>query len=207
MIEKYKNHFIYPPRPELKISRQLLNSYDNHKFIAQPKLNGSCCEIYVDDDFIQKSRHNTTLNNFKISKNEIKHIFNQKSLVIGEYMNKCKNDENNNLFNNKFIIFDQLVYNENYLLGSTYLDRYEIMLKIYKPISETKFLYQLSDNIYMVKSFYNNFINIWDEITKIDMFEGLVLKQINGKLERGIRERNNNKTQLKCRKTSCSYNF
>lgn len=204
---KYK--YIYPPRPELKISRDNLEMYDNNMFIAQPKLNGSCCEIYTGDDkIIQKGRHNNTLTLFTLSDNEIKMVFgNDFNLIVGEYMNKSKKDNNDKLFNHKFVIFDQLVFNGKYLLGSTFKERMDKMLEIYKPIGETKYLYQLSENIYMVKTFYKNFGKIWDKITKHDMHEGLVLKMKNGRLERGIREKNNHMIQLKCRKETKNYSF
>jgi hypothetical protein len=39
------------------------------------------------------------------------------------------------------------------------------------------------------------------------MLEGLVLKRINGKLERGLREKNNNLTQIKIRKITANYQY
>jgi len=208
MIEKYKKFkYIYPPRPELKIPRENLGFYDNNLFLAQPKLNGSCCELFVNDKVIQKGRHNNTLTLFNLTNDEILDTFNGDgwNVIIGEYMNKSKKDENNNLFNHKFVIFDQIVLNDNYLLGCTFDERIEILTELYKPIDETEFLYKISDNIYMVKTFYNNFEKIWDKIVKTDMLEGLVMKRKDGKLERGIREKNNTNTQFKCRKETKNY--
>jgi len=39
------------------------------------------------------------------------------------------------------------------------------------------------------------------------MYEGLVLKRLDGKLENGITESNNIRTQIKCRKSTKNYNF
>jgi len=205
--EKFNNNYIYPPRPELKISSDNLNFYDKNIFLAQPKLNGSCCEIYTSKTPIQKNRHNSILNNFNLSNREIINVFGTNlNLIIGEYMNKSKNSEIG-LFNHKFVIFDQIVIDGEYLLGSTFEERINILNELYTPISETKYLYKISDNIYMVKTFYKNFKRIWDDIVKIDMYEGLVLKKKDGKLERGSRKINNNKTQLKCRKETKLYNY
>lgn len=206
--EIYKSYkYIYPPRPELKIRPENLNIYDNNVFLAQPKLNGSCCEIYTGQKPIQKGRHNNTLSVFKLTNNEIRNVLGTNiNLVIGEYMNKSKYS-NNDIFNHKFVIFDQLIVDSEYLLGSTFQERLNIIKELYNPISETKYLYKLSQNIYMVKTFYNNFFKIWNDITKIDMYEGLVLKKKNAKLERGLKERNNVNTMIKARKSCKLYNF
>jgi hypothetical protein len=210
MIEKFNKYkYIYPPRPELKTHRDRLEFYDNDKFIAQPKLNGSCCEIYTGGgNIIQNGRHRNTLTVYRLSNDEIQQVIgNSWNVVVGEYMNKSKKDENNNIFNHKLVLFDQVVINGDYLLGSTFEERLELMNKLYNPIDENEYLYKLSENIYMVKSFLTNFANIWDDVTKIDMMEGLVLKKKDGKLERGIREKNNVKWMIKIRKTTSNYNF
>jgi hypothetical protein len=59
----------------------------------------------------------------------------------------------------------------------------------------------------MVKSFENNFLELYNKITKIDMYEGWVLKRKNALLERGTREGNNAGWQLKARKSTKLYSF
>lgn len=206
---KYDKTYIYPPRPELKIPKKSLKRYDNGIFFAQPKLNGSCCELYTGPNRVyQKGRHNNTLTNFRLSDREIIDVFgNGINLIIGEYMNKSKRDGNNLVFNHKFVIFDQIVFKNDYVLDSTFDDRIKMVQSLYEPIDETEFLYKISDNIYMVKTFYDDFENIWNELVKIDMFEGLVMKRKTGRLERGTRIKNNHLTQLKCRKKCNLYEY
>jgi len=202
--------YYYPPRPELKIPSESIETFDNGGFLAQPKLNGSCCELYVGPDSVtQKGRHNNTLSNYTLSNREINDIFNNGkwNLIVGEYMNKSKKDENNIVFNHKFVIFDQIVLNNEYLLDSTFEERIKIIESLYKPIDETEFLYKISDNIYMVKTFYKDFEKIYNKLIEIDMFEGLVMKRLNGKLEMGRREKNNVSTQLKVRKPTKNYSY
>jgi len=203
---KYK--YIYPPRPELKITTDQLYLYEKN-FLAQPKLNGSNATLYIyNKNVIQKGRHNNILSSFKIPNSEILSIFNDNKWIVvnGEYMNKSKKN-NNGLFNNKLVLFDILVFNNNYLLDETFNNRINLLYNIINPIDETDYLYKLSNNIYIVKTFYNNFLNLWNNITKIDMFEGLVLKQKNAKLKRGTSSKNNNLTQLKCRKPTKLYTY
>ena len=197
--------YIYPPRPEQKVSSGALGTYDNGTFLGQPKLNGSCAELYIDDSVTQKGRHNNTLTNYNLSDDEVMDILNGKgwNVLVGEYMNKSKKDENGQLFNHKFVIFDKLVHDSEYLLGSTFDYRVKLMLDIYKPVDETKYLYQLSENIWMVKAFYENFEIIWEDIVKTDMLEGFVMKRKNAKLDRS----GNKLSQFKCRKPTKNYTF
>lgn len=211
MIEKYyKYRYYFPPRPELKVPHSSIGIYDNGAYLGQPKLNGSCCELFISDEVIQKGRHDNTLTVFNLSNEEMMDVFGNNgkwNLIVGEYMNKSKKDENGDLFNHKFVIFDQLVHNNNYLLGVTFEERVKLITDLYKPIDETEFLYKISDNIWMVKTFYKDFKNIWNKIVEVDMLEGFVMKRKSAKLERGTREKNNHMSQFKCRKETKNYSY
>ncbi len=39
--------FIYPPRAESKTKPALISMYDTEEYIAQPKYNGSCCNVFL----------------------------------------------------------------------------------------------------------------------------------------------------------------
>lgn len=210
---KYKNFkYIYPPRPRNAVNPKDLDFWDNGSLIAQPKLNGSNCVIFTDgEDFFVMNRHRQRLTNFKIDNSELSKIYrgNGEWMIInGEYMNKSKSDENSNIFNHKLVIFDILAYNGEYLVGSTFLERVNLLNDIYgKDDSEKGYLYSISNNIYRVKSYYNSFNDIFNDFIKVDMLEGLVMKRCNAKLEIGTSELNNVKTQLKCRKPTKNYKY
>jgi ATP-dependent DNA ligase len=126
----------------------------------------------------------------------------------GEYLNKSKQDENRIVFNHKLVLFDILVYNSEYLVGSTFQERIDLLDRLYgQKDSEKSYLYSISDSVYRVKSFESGFKSTFDEFTKIDMIEGLVLKRKNAKLELGTSENNNIKSQLKARKPTKLYKF
>lgn len=200
--------YIYPPRPELVIPPTAIPKYDDGRFIAQPKLNGSCATININGSVKAYSRHDSSLSGFRISDSEIKSVVGEGEFyLVGEYMNKSKKDENNKVFNHKLVLFDILIYKGEYLLGKTFSERYNILLSLIDPIAETKYLYQLSENIYLVKSFQTDFTELWNELVTIDMYEGLVFKQKMSKLEPGTREQNNHRSQLKSRKPSKLYKF
>lgn len=212
-MPKYTNFkYIYPPRPKNAISPEDLNFWDNGTLIAQPKLNGSNCVIFTDgDSFFVMNRHKQRLTNFKIGNSELSEIYrgNGEWMIInGEYMNKSKNDENDNVFNHKLVIFDILAYNGEYLVGSTFSERIQLLNNIYgQEKSEKDYLYKISNNIYRVKSYLTEFEKIFQDFIKVDMLEGLVMKRGNAKLEIGTSELNNVKSQLKCRKPTKNYKY
>jgi hypothetical protein len=211
-MAKYLNYrYIFPPRPKNAIPDTELEFWDNGSLIAQPKLNGSNCVIFTNGEkTIVMNRHNQRLTNFNISENEIKDIYRGEGWMIlnGEYMNKSKSDENNQVFNHKFVIFDILGFNGDYLVGKTFEERIQLLDSIYGQVdSEKEYLFKVTENVYRVKSYVGDFKSLYDKLTPIDMLEGLVMKRKNARLELGTSENNNTKSQLKCRKATKNYKY
>jgi hypothetical protein len=211
-MAKYLNYrYIFPPRPKNAIPDTELEFWDNGSLIAQPKLNGSNCVIFTNGvKTIVMNRHNQRLTNFNISDNEIKDIYRGEGWMIlnGEYMNKSKSDENNQVFNHKFVIFDILGFNGDYLVGKTFEERIQLLDSIYGQVdSEKEYLFKVTENVYRVKSYVGDFKSLYDKLTPIDMIEGLVMKRKNARLELGTSENNNTKSQLKCRKATKNYKY
>ena len=208
MSEVYsKFRYIYPPRPEYVISPDQLSKYEIDNFI-QPKLDGSCVEIYIKgDEFRYFGRHqNQNLSNFKLKLEDLK-ILNcdndNWNVFVGEYMNKNKNGIDGKPWNHKFVIFDILVYNGEYLLNTTFKERVALLDKIFGTTDENEFLYKITDKIFRVKTFYDKFLERWTDITKINMLEGVVLKKKEQKLTKAFSEKNN--LSIKCRRPTKNY--
>ena len=212
-MAKYLNYrYIFPPRPKNAIPDTELEFWDDGSLLAQPKLNGSNCLIFTNGEkSIVMNRHNQRLTNFRISDEEIKNMYrgNGSWIVLnGEYMNKNKSDETNKPFNHKFVIFDILAYDGDYLVGKTFEERVQLLDTLYGKVdSEKEYLYKNSENVYRVKSYLNGFKDLFDKLTPIDMIEGLVLKRSNAKLELGTSELNNTKSQIKIRKSTKNYKY
>ena len=211
---KFENYrYIYPPRPKNAIHSDDLTFWDNGSLIAQPKLNGSNTTIYTNgEQVIVMNRHNSRLTNFQIPLEEIKSLHRgvkgEWLVINGEYLNKSKQDERGITFNHKLVIFDILVYKSDYLVGQTFEQRIKLLDELYgQKDCEKPYLYSISDNVYRVKSFDTGFKSLYDQLTPIDMIEGLVLKRKNAKLEIGNTENNNTKSQLKARKPTKLYKF
>jgi ATP-dependent DNA ligase len=211
---KFENYrYVYPPRPKNAINSDDLTFWDNNSLLAQPKLNGSNTTIYTNgEQVIIMNRHGARLTNFQIPLDEIKSLYRgvrgQWLVINGEYLNKSKQDERGITFNHKLIIFDILVYKSDYLVGQTFQQRVHLLDELYgKNDSEKSYLYSISDNVYRVKSFDTGFKSLFDQLTPIDMIEGLVMKRKNAKLEIGNTENNNTKSQLKARKPTKLYKY
>jgi ATP-dependent DNA ligase len=210
---KYLNYrYIYPPRPENAIPSLELIYHDNGSMIGQPKMNGSNCVIFTNGESIHvMNRHGQRLTRFEIKEEEILNLYKGTgawTVYNFEYMNKNKQDENRKSFNHKLILFDILVNDGDYLIGKTFEQRIQLLDEMFqKNDSEKEYLYSISDNVYRVKSYENNFSMLFDKLTPIEMIEGLVMKRKNARLEIGNTEKNNTKSQIKSRKPTLNYKF
>ena len=212
-MPKYINYrYIFPPRPKNAISPDDLNFWDNGTLICQPKLNGSNCLIFTNGHkIIVMNRHNQRLTNFQLTDAEVKNLYRGNGgwmILNGEYLNKSKSDETGQVFNHKFVIFDILCYDGDYLVGKTFEERVNLLDTLYDQVdSEKDYLYSISRNVYRVKSYRDGFKSFFDKYTPIDMIEGVVLKRSNARLEFGATEQNNVKSQLKSRKPTKNYKY
>jgi hypothetical protein len=207
-----KYRYVFPPRPKNAIPNSELFSYDNGSMTAQPKLNGSNATFYTNGvEVFVMNRHGDRLTRVEIKREEILSLYKGTggwSVFNGEYMNKSKYDENKNLFNHKFVIFDILINDGDYLIGKTVEQRVDLLDQMFgQNDSEKDYLYSVSENIYRVKSYENNFNMIYDKFVQVDMLEGLVLKRKNARLETSGSELNNTKMAIKCRKPTLNYKF
>lgn len=211
MISFNTFRYIFPPRPQNAVPLTELTFWDNGMMIAQPKMNGSNVVIFMNGkDVHVYNRHNQRMTNFQLDKEELLKLYSGEGWMVlnGEYLNKSKSDENGQVFNHKLILFDILVYNGSYLLGTSFQDRVNLLDSLYGKIdSEKKYLFSINENVYRVKSYITNFKQIFDELITIDVIEGFVMKRKSAKLEIGNTELNNTKSQIKFRKPSKNYKF
>lgn len=211
MTKYSKFTYIYPPRAKNAIQSSDLDYWDNNTLLVQAKMNGSNSLIFTNGEkVIVMNRHNQKLTNVQVSTEEILSIYKGTGWMVlnAEYMNKSKSDENCKVFNHKFVIFDILVLDGDSLVGKTFEERVFLLDKLYgMKACEKPYLYGISENIYRVKSYNGGFLDLYNDLIKIDMYEGLVMKRKNAKLELGTSENNNTKSQVKCRKKCNSYRY
>jgi len=122
-------------------------------------------------------------------------------------MNKSKINSKGEAFNHKLVIFDVLVYNGIQTIGMSFNDRIKLLNNIFNSTEYDGFINKITDNVYIVKSFYENFDAIYQKMVQIDMYEGWVLKKRGAKLKNGLSEKNNTDSQMKFRKPTKNYSY
>lgn len=227
MIIYSKFRYIYPPRPEKAVSPETLLDYNDGEYLAQPKLNGDCIEIYTNGVevriFNRHKKETKKVNNRErfiklhretLGKGKGK---NKWMVLVGEFMDKGKQNEWCENFNGNFVIIDIIVYDSLQLIGTTFLERTEMLDKMFgkddiqltlKGTRKHKFLYTTAvEGVFRVKSFRDCLVALWNDLVKIDMFEGLVIKRCSSVLENGVSPKNNMSGQFKIRKPTKNYNY
>ena len=207
--DKYK--YIYPPRPATVLAPSALDRFEEMGFWGQPKLNGSNSISFTDSKSLTfMNRHKQPFTNFKLNKEEIISIHKGKGWMsfCGEYMNKSQRDTNGKVFNQKLVLYDLIVFENQHLIGSTFEERQKLMDEVFPSQGDfDPFLQVISDNIFRVKNFKKELLTNFKAVTQHEMYEGEVLKRPTGKLEAGYREANNVGWQAKCRKPTKNYSY
>jgi len=220
---KYTEYrYIYPPRPEKTTHYSELDKFDNGTFLAQPKYNGTCCVVFMTKDNIRvMNRHNGIITS-DYNNVDFKSLYEDSGckgwlVLAGEFLNKNKKGEDGNPFNLKYIIFDILVYDNDYLIGKKLVERLRILnmmmpetstlvmkdsMSYYEHLNVTKY-----SNIFKAPSYSDDFKGLYQSIIDTDLYEGLVLKRKESQLGLGFSEKNNSDWQIKCRKPTKNYDF
>lgn len=207
-FEKFQ--YIYPPRPETstKFGGDLYRKIQrDQSHIAQLKINGqrNLIYIYPDGKIELWNRHKEHHRNYKTPgwlEAELKaavKVEAGKFTVIDSELVHAKDAS----VKNTFYLYDLLVLNGDYLLGSTYIDRHRALTDI-MGTSELGdgWRYVLSEHIWVAG---NITPDLWDEMwkwTDISWVEGYVLKNPMGRLLPGFTSNNNSSWMIRCRKRS-----
>lgn len=201
--------YIYPPRPKNKIPYTGLLTFES-MFVGQPKLNGSCGVLFLTEDNVKlMNRHKDTFSRHPVSPQSFQslHRGSGEMVITGEYLNKSQCSHKGDPLRG-FVIFDILKFNDKHLIGTTQAERMELLQELYETSKFDGFIRKIDDteNAFIVKEF-SSLSETWDELVKIEMYEGLVLKLPSGKLKKGTRPNNNSDWQLKCRKPTKNYQY
>lgn len=210
--------YLFPPRPEVKTAPTELDKFDTGEYIAQPKYNGSCTTVFT---------NGTDLRIFNRHKEELKRVgpaieFKKMAktpnwfVFCGEYLNKGKIGETGEKEKDKFVLWDVLVWDGHYLVGTPLLDRLELMEREFPCIRMTvkdqletyeHLCWTDLAGIYKAPTYLNGFSDLYLDIVKTDLYEGLVLKKLSSRLAFGFQALNNQDWQIKCRKETKIYTF
>lgn len=218
---KYDNYkFIYPPRPVNKISTDQIEKYDTGEYVAEVKYDGSAVVVFLDaDGFIVMNRHHETISNDFAEEIDWAGMYSGKGWMVlcGELLNKNKLGEHGTPLNKKFVIWDILVYNGDYMVGATHAERLR-KLEILFPtqrmqvtaagIEEYKHVCFTSVKGVFKKAVYTtNFTELYNDLVTTSLYEGVIIKRLDSKLQFGFVEKNNFSSSVKCRKSTKNYLF
>lgn len=205
-----KFRYLFPPRPEVKAPSSSIKTYEKMGMWAQPKLNGSCSLLFTDGKEVAfMNRHQEKFARELLDREELKSLHRGSGwmVMVGEYMNKSQKGPDRKVFNAKFVIFDVLVYEGKYLIGSTFQERQELLDRIYISAPHDEWLDRISENTFRVHNFKVGNDKRWQELVKIEMYEGMVFKRPDGKLGTGYTGANNTGWQVKVRKPTKNYTY
>lgn len=219
---KYTEYkYIYCPRPTNKISPDQIEKYDNGEYVSEVKYDGSAVTVFLNDDGFVKvmNRHNEPITNPFMDEIDWAGMYSGKGFMVlcGELLNKNKLGEHGIPLNKKFVIWDILVYNGDYLVGATHAERLR-KLEILFPtqrmqvtavgIEEYKHVCFTSVKGVFKKAVYTtNFTELYNDLITTGLYEGLVIKRLDAKLQFGFVEKNNFSSSVKCRKQTKNYSF
>jgi hypothetical protein len=213
-MEPYKSYaYLYPPRPEYKINPTTISTYDNGEYLAQPKYNGSCCVVFMNETELHvMNRHKQKMTLVHFDKIDFRSAYKGSGWMVltGELLNKNQIGETGESFNQKLIIWDILVYNGQYLIDTTIETRLELLTKLYPEMGGSHFKHLIPiglKGIYRAPVYENKFDVLYQSIVSIPLYEGLVFKRKGVKLSYGYNSGNNSGWNVKCRKETKNYQF
>jgi len=205
--------YLWPPRPQTTIdaaSKHFQAMKARKTWTGQLKLNGQRSPVYISPEGEVElwNRHGGQHRNYNIQPwlvEQIKGSVRQsgKWIVIdGELLHAKDRSIKNTLY-----WWDVLVFDGEYLIGSTYEDRCKMLREIVKPNESDGAIAKVTDNIWLAENFGpEQYDEMWTR-TETSWVEGFVFKNLKGRLKPCIREKNNHEWQLRCRKRHGAYRF
>lgn len=111
------------------------------------------------------------------------------------------------------VLWDILVHDGNYLLGSTYAQRYSLLRRICRApkapvvLDGLEIARRIDRYLWLAPWLEGDHQALFEKAAKIPELEGLVLKDPKAPLQRTYKEENNARWQIRARKPSVLYRF
>lgn len=203
---KYDKYmYLYPPRAENAIPPSRLKQFQRQHWVAQVKKNGTSSVIFVppDREVFAMNRHNEEHKQWNFTDGSAR-IF--KSLPGKGWYVICAELMHSKVPGIRDInyIHDILVDDGEYLLGTTYAQRYArlLMLFLKGTAPKTQSHYMVDDHTWLARNHVGDFREFFGSLTAPED-EGIVLKNMQGKL--AIRD--NNGWTVKTRRPHKNFQF
>lgn len=202
------NHYMYlwPPRPEEAVSRDLIPMYERRHWIAQKKKNGTNTPIFTNgQQVIFKTRHNEDHKLWSAKQRHIEFFRQQPNNKWNVYCGELLHHKTPHI-KDQLYLFDIIVCDGIHLIGMPFADRYNILLNKWKVVDEHSDTLVVSSCVSIAKCFSRSLLDIYDhQLNKED--EGLVLKNPKAGLSSCLQNKKNGGWQVKCRIIHKNYGF
>lgn len=199
--------YLYPPRPTSAVTCDLIPMYEHDGWVGQYKKNGTCAVIGVGPGhcFRWMNRHDDEL---KWTPTEriagmLWEIFGSSewTVLVGELLHSKVKE-----IRNKVYLFDYIVLEGEYQLGTTFREREKILQERFEPYveAERESHWLATEDVWLAKTHRIGLEQIFRSMDKPED-EGLVLKDPEGKLRDCEREKTNDHWQVKVRHPKANF--
>lgn len=200
MNEYTEFRYLYPPRPENKVAPMTMNMMPKLGYVAQKKRNGTCTIIFArGSEVIFKTRHPEYENgNHRAWQPNDRHmeffgsLSNKWNVFVGELLHSKGEGVRDEIF-----LFDQLVHEGTYLVGSTFIERQALMVARWPDGEDEGDQFRIHEHVALAKLITKDFKKEFENLNTLD--EGLVFKLAQGKLRPCVSANANSAWQSKCR--------
>ena len=198
---KYSGDIFYPPfSDKATISPDNLVHYEsNGSYLAHKTFNGTRTIIEFSPDKINLwTRDKKIHKNLNLCKSLMEQL-NQWHECLGRESAHVIDGEmllDKNL-KKRFIAFDILVFDNEHLIGSNILERYELLTKLmgppddYEKVFGNNLALEFTNYLWLAESYLFNFSNEYKRHEHVSEVQGLVLKSLKDKLKHEDKEKNN----------------
>jgi len=208
------NHFsyLYPPRPEKLIAPTNLAQIEALGWWAQAKLNGTCCTLYVTPErkTVAVGRHGPG-NHLAWQPGPQWDAFVETLPVVGGWWvfvgellhSKVRGGPRDTVY-----LFDMLVSDSQYLLGSKYRQRYEMLQELCdftEPDADNNYRV-VTPGVWLASNRTSGFGKLFSAPSE-PIVEGLVFKNPDAALLTCAHATNNQGWQIKCRYAKANLSF
>lgn len=191
--------FLYPPRPEQIIMSGMLGVFEKKRFVAQIKKNGtgSILAVSPKKELFFKTRHGEAHKAWTPT-DEVMSVFYTLPPRWFYFCFELLHSKTKEIKNTIFI-HDILVYGSKYLIGMTYMERYNLYHQLFPTLERTSQYDIVNDNVLLANNYDLGFELLFDSLKNTED-EGLVLKNPAAELQICSRVGSNSSWQVKCRR-------
>lgn len=210
MQDHLEYKYIYPARPELKVTAAMLQFYENKNWWCQTKKNGTNNVVHANgSDMHFKTRHGTidAGDHRQWAPNpEIKKFFREASKNGWNVFSTELLHNKTTHIKDEIYIFDAYVLDGVSLVGKTFAERQEMLHDRFSGVDEGDQI-RIHQHVTLAKCFDDDFKDRYLSLTQCQENEGIVLKNPEAVLKPLYRPDSNRSWSVKCRVPTKNYSF